>query len=529
MPGEPKKRLGGPTRRENVPPQRSCGSRRAACRAVVCICDFLPLPTASRGAREQQQRLRQQADASIGRKVTASHRDSEKRSVRLLPRAVRTLGPWGRRMRRNGGASHAQSGYLKGTRRDPSAPFNHRARFSKLKRRIIEERKTVFKALAEGALYSNPSEGLTGDSGGAPSKSPAGDGVNPQCELLRHMQSLVAELEAAHGELHRAMRSKEYAKAGRCIGKIRHLKKRLNYTALKWRMEALVGEATDETTAVATASSGALGEAHSNDADSSSAVTSEPNYVNFYPSLASMGVGAHPHTELIDQRSSRYPRRISGDALLHLGDATEQAACRLPPVSSGTKYVGPYCRNIITDELDDLVFTILQQQYQLQRRMKKEKPLQFKGRRFYSTGLRETLKGLRAAATRIPVVLLASDIEFNTAAHVQHGHNDEAPPAPCKGGAPSAKKMTVSELGVSGTLEEIRSHCAVNGIPLITCMNRRRLAYALFAKGCSVSAVLLHSAEGVHEEVKVLRRYAQHLSEAYTTLVASRLNTPQLL
>ncbi|RNF19352.1 uncharacterized protein Tco025E_04216 [Trypanosoma conorhini] len=511
-------------------------------RAVVYVSDFLP-PPPSPTAGQRQPRTHPRLEREEGAADAAGpQREKKKRGVRPFP------GPWA--------AAPPGTRLRKGKRRDPDAPFNHRARVSKLRRTIHAERKAAFESLlscSDGAQPREPSVGASSDGeepesfgGGASPTSVDAPAHAPQRQRrqLRRMQGLVADLEAIYGRLHRAMRGRDYAGAGQHMRHIRQLKKRLNAAALRWRSNAMAVTDAEEAAPtlcllrhdVGASKSVAEGAAASNAvklAGAAAEVTGEPNYFSFYPSLAQVGVGCHPLAAWIDCRSHRYPRRVAREELSRFMGAgpenaqDEQASLTGPAVSPTVNFVGAYCTNLLTDALDDLVFTILQQQYHLQRRMKQEKPLQFKARRFYTTGLRETLKGLRAAATRVPVVLLASDIEA-CAGFDQKGPCDavRGATAAATHPLPGGKRRTVQEMGIVGTLEEIRSHCASRGIPLITCMSRRRLAYALFAKGCTIAAVLLHSAEGVHEEVRVLRHYALRLSEAFAAVAAAHANTP---
>ncbi|RNF11023.1 hypothetical protein TraAM80_01150 [Trypanosoma rangeli] len=533
-------------------------------RTAVYMSDFLPSQSSPLAGLQQphthlgQKREERALNVAGSRRTEDPHWETKRRGVLLFPRAA-TAAPSGARPRKHMEVSQAWALRRKGKRRDPDTPFNHRAQFSKLRRAINAERKAVFESMLSCSDGAQPLEPLVSlnskktepeDCGGnvpeASVETPAH--ASPQQTQLRRMQGLVADMGVIYSQLHRAMRGRNYTEAGRHMRHIRQLKKRLNTAALKWRLNVVA--LPDAETAASTIcpprheveSSESVAEccAASNDlqlagdADGTAELIGEPNYMNFYPSLAQVGVGCHALATWIDRRSHRYPRRVAKEELSRFVDAgpeneQEQASLTGPAVPPTVKFVGLYCTNVITDALDDLVFTILQQQYHLQRRMKKEKPLQFKARRFYTIGLRETLKGLRAAATRIPVVFLASDIEVNAALEMN---------GPCEavrgaGAAahqlPGGKRRTVQEMGVGGTLEEIRSHCVSRDIPLITCMNRRRLAYALFAKGCTISAVLLHSAEGVHEEVRALRHYAQHLFTAFATVAAAHENTPDVL
>ncbi|PWV07752.1 hypothetical protein C3747_98g114 [Trypanosoma cruzi] len=535
-------------------------------RAVVYVSDFMPPPPSSpsvvprrsqncpRQGKEDEEKLLR---ASGSGRAEVPNRERKGRRAQLVSGALTAFPPGACLKKPTEASSRTWHLHRKGKRRNPDTPFNHRAQFSKLKRTICEVRKAVFESLGKSQdgvsscgkcvnMERNSTERETlVEEASATSVDASACFSSKQRQLLR-MRCLVTDMERVYGQIHKTMRQKHYARARQHMNQIRQLKKRLNTAALKWRLSTVaeveadaaihtprpLHHAVDLSGRVAAVSAAFNDLQHDEDVDGAADLTDEPNYVNFYPSLAQMGVGCHPLAEWIDRRSQKYPRRLGKEEIPRLieggyeNDEEKRIFSTGPAVPSPVKYVATCCKNIITDALDDLVFTILQKQYHLQRRMKKEKPLQFKARRFYSTGLRETLRGLRAAATRIPVVLIASDIEVH-ASWNSEGRCDEKRVAEADSHeVRCGKKKTVQEMGMDGTLEEIRAHCESHGIPLITCMSRHRLAYALFAKGCTVSAVLLHSAEGVHEEVRALRHYAQHLFEAFAAISATHQNIP---
>ncbi|EKF38081.1 hypothetical protein MOQ_001712 [Trypanosoma cruzi marinkellei] len=534
-------------------------------RTVVYVSDFMPPAPSSPSVMPQrsQHRPRQGKEDTKSLCVSGSGRaeghNSEKKGRRAqLVSGALTVFPPGACLKKPTETSHAWQLHRKGKQRNPDTPFNHRAQFSKLKRTIYEVRKAVFESLRTSQDGVSPcGKSVNMERNSTERENPVEDAsaisvdasacFSPKQRQLLRMRYLVTDMERMYDQIHKAMRQKHYARARQHMNQIRQLKKRLNTAALKWRLSTAVEveadaaihttdplpHAVDLSGRVAAGSAVSNNPPHDADVDGAAELTDEPNYVNFYPSLAQMGVGCHPLAKWIDRRSRKYPRRLGKDELPRLvegGQENVEEEKRVvstgPVVPSPVKYVAMCCTNIITDALDDLVFTILQQQYHLQRRMKKEKPLQFKARRLYSTGLRETLRGLRAAATRIPVVLIASDIEVHASWNSERRCDETAVAEADIHEVHSGKKKTVQAMGVDGTLEEIRAHCESHGIPLITCMSRHRLAYALFAKGCTVSAVLLHSAEGAHEEVRALRHYAQHLCKAFATLSAAHDNIP---
>ncbi|KAH8611055.1 hypothetical protein ERJ75_001046400 [Trypanosoma vivax] len=433
-----------------------------------------------------------------------------------------------------------------GKRKDPNAPLNHRARYSRLKRSIMEKRKFFFDYLKNSSTSCDGDTRSLHDQPSSASPSPAEH--HPMAQSgpmpLQRMELLVTRLHAEYAKLHSAMRQKDYVRAASYIRSIRLLRKRLhavklgtgpscdtrkattninisNDTATASK-QALTVCGTEESAAPKSTPSVGLIEA-SPHVEGVSEPADMPNFMNFYPSLTQLGVGRRRHAVAIDCRSNRHPQRLGQQELSRVSSISEEELSAQVVTVTSRKPVALYCLNIITDDLEDLVFTILQKQYTMQSRMKKEKPLQFKARRLYSTGLKETLRALRAAATRIPVVLLASDIEVEDFTPLSNG-GTPCPSAESRNlvtsGVEEARggtfeRKSVQELGVRGTLEEIRNRCALSGIPLVTCMSRRRLAYALYAKGSNISSVVLHSAEGVYNEVRILRSYVDMLFTLY--------------
>ncbi|CBH10724.1 hypothetical protein, conserved [Trypanosoma brucei gambiense DAL972] len=512
-----------------------CNGRRKRVTATAFVSDFLPAPQANKVSDDVPKSPRERKGHLGNQNPPAS----QKVPVRLKPTVTRQVGP--------GKTLHAGKKHFlaKGKLRNPDAPFNHRARYSKFKRSIVELRREVFESLINGDQQSSIQDALAAVAvGSSVTSSSENTALTSPSHTLQPLQALVGKLHSLYARLHSEMNRKSYVKAARCLTTIRRLRKRLNKTALRWKGGVITvntGATQEDAPTVEPDTSQTRGECNEGASagkrgDSEGAAKAdnvgsdgEPNFVNFYPSLSLMGIGTHPLTAVIDQRSGRHPRQLTASEVAQLHNTTPDllvaAANSNKPRNPIPRYLVSSCANILTDRLDDIVFTILQRQYTLQKRMKKEKPLQFKARKFYSTGMRETLRALRAAATRIPVVLIASDIELNG---TLSPNIDKEFCVEREGTAENvvatvsrSQHKTVGELGVSGTLEEIHSHCVKGNIPLVTCMSRRKLAYALFAKGCNISIVVLHSAEGVHEEVRALRHYAHQLCEQYRRITPS--------
>ncbi|KPI90300.1 hypothetical protein ABL78_0526 [Leptomonas seymouri] len=186
------------------------------------------------------------------------------------------------------------------------------------------------------------------------------------------------------------------------------------------------------------------------------AVEASSTYRSFHPSSTWLGMGSHPLSGWVDQRSGRYPKTCSPECiqfvLRNFRDGTSPdrpagsedyayliptpppasvkkadegssrtgnpAVVSPPPTPALTRaqrqqkaslYVASYCTNILTDSLDDLCFTLLQGLYKEQRDLKQKQPLQFKARQRYVVGFQEVLKCLKAG--RVKLVLLAADVE----------------------------------------------------------------------------------------------------------------------
>ncbi|CAD2214004.1 Ribosomal protein L7Ae/L30e/S12e/Gadd45 family, putative [Angomonas deanei] len=196
----------------------------------------------------------------------------------------------------------------------------------------------------------------------------------------------------------------------------------------------------------------------------------------------------YPHgSSTVDQRSGRYPVTLSKEDLEHFHANCSfdrpnaiREYCQNPPVSTATSKtgktrkglaVGVYCRNVITDYVDDLTFTTLQKLYHEQGELKRKNKIGFRSKLRYVVGLQETIKHLKAGLVKL--VILAADLEVV-------GRSSPKEPS-------DRKRFDRLEEAV----ETVYGLCngKSNPIPVLCCMSRQRLAYALFAKNSHVSCV----------------------------------------
>lgn len=368
--------------------------------------------------------------------------------------------------------------------------YNHRKQFTALKRRIHERRKAELLSLTiEKTVASHPLEAAA--------------------QMVREMEMLQVQLDVA-------MKERRFDIAGRLKRQIRHHRFRLQ-RALRFAESGEDDDSDGSRKEMATSPSPA-------EAEAPPAQEGEAIYVNHFPPTVLLGVGRHPRQADIDRRTGRYPVKIpssvisafllnttkqadDGDEALAAccaGEAGEGASIPGPARNAPPLFVSAYCRNNITDFLDDLAFTTMQALYAEQRELRQKQPMQFKARQRYVIGFNETLKHLRAG--RVKLVVMAADIEVV----------GDATPQP---GQSRSKFQTLDEaIGIVAAL------CAGGGpsgapVPtMVTCMSRQRLSYALFAKGSSVSCVGVLHAEKNLALLKALRLLSRGLSICYMAL-----------
>lgn len=417
--------------------------------------------------------------------------------------------------------------------RDPnsSVPFNHYARHTALKRRIFGQRKAVFESVTaarDRPSHTNQEETLKGESG---------DERNVLCTE----QHLIRQMEKLYERLTIAVHDHRFALAYRLKRRLLYRRQRLQRQLQRYRKQ-VEGEADEERGEASKSSSSppsALPQRTSHPAQmavaaTASTATTSAVYCSFHPSTTALGVGQHPLHDRVDQRAGRYPMKLPLPVVKavrqqyadHAGETKEGAAETqkedMRPPQTHRLFVAAYCRNVLTDTLDDLAFTTLQGLYEEQKEVRKKQPRQFKARQRYVVGLQETIKYLRAG--RVKLVLLAADVE------VVDDAKEKSPAQPSEGSPPNSQKTAARGRfrSLSEAVATVYGLCDVPDAageastgpvlrrPLcVTCMSRQRLSYALFAKNSAISCVGVLLAEKHHEHLKALIAYGQALRRRY--------------
>lgn len=489
---------------------------------------------------------------------------------------------------RNGGKVHQLR--VKNKKSNPNAvtPFNHRARFTKLKRGIHAQRQWVLDCLptaephiSAGAVPElehfeaspiHPTPSSSAQEWASDRESDGGPcadvGSRRECH---HSQAAVKRTVAAMNSLYvsldAAMKGRRYSQAGK-------LKRRIHACQLRLRRELKAGTLQASLRSDAGRTSQALRDTTSAGVQktrttvSSSDAALPPPYRSFHPPSTWLGVGRHPRSAWVDQRTGRYPQLCSEAHLQAVvrhfmnGDVADldilpdTCTAMIPAPSSSppstvlsrsqramksSLFAAAYCTNVLTDALDDLCFTLLQGLYKEQRDLKQKQPLQFKARQRYVVGFQEVLKCLKAG--RVRLVLLATDVEAvetpvsappppppqPSVTTAPGGHRTASPSA--RPASKSSRKKAFQTLheavqlvqqlcGVTGpaardTVSRFNGH-GTRAPPLcVSCMSRQRLSYALYAKGSKVGCVAVLQAEKNREALKAVMSYGRYLT-AYT-------------
>ncbi|KAK7195126.1 Ribosomal protein L7Ae/L30e/S12e/Gadd45 family [Novymonas esmeraldas] len=506
--------------------------------------------------------------------------------------------PLAHRHRRVGVASAALQRRVKRKTSDPNADtvFNHRARFTKLKRTVHAQRQWVLHralgtqeptstspAVAREHVGSSSShrsssarssrqwdsdeeEDEDRDAGNTASATVC-VGFSPAA-----VQRTVVAMTAMYGRLDAAMKAREYARAAALKRRIRARQRRLHrdlrvatsqhcgdgsggrtYTSLTLPDTEAEGRTRKRCAAVPGSSGG----------------ESPTPYQSFHPPTTWLGVGRHPRSSWVDQRSGRYPqlcnsshlqavaRHFMDGEVADVGALPDDCASLVLATSSpapspaalsrsrramkASLFVAAYCANVLTDALDDLCFTLLQGLYSEQRDLRQKQPLQFKARQRYVVGFQEVLKCLKAG--RVRLVLLAADVE---AVDVVPSPPSEANNASAAGAAdpalstasphtrppskPARRKAFQSLHEAVQLVQQLSGvgHSTANALasavvgtrapPLcLTCMSRQRLSYALYAKGSKVGCVAVLQAEKNRDALKAVMCYGRYLTSVYAS------------
>ncbi|CAM42498.1 conserved hypothetical protein [Leishmania braziliensis MHOM/BR/75/M2904] len=507
----------------------------------------------------------------------------------LLPRMANAPQP---RCTTARNAEKAVRAKIKGKKWNPNAvttPFNHRARFTKLKRGIHVQRRWALEFLrtpmpqmcagtaaqaehfkaSPASLSSLSSTEVWTNDGVNDGDARADVGTRKVCrDSQATVERTVASMNSLYARLDAAMKSRRYRQAGKLKRCIRAHQLRLRRELQDRALQSLLrGDAHRSSQALSDTVGAGMQQTHLMVSSSDAALLSP--YRSFYPPSTWLGVGRHPHSAWVDQRTGRYPQICTEEtlqAVVHRfmnGDGADRdtlpdpykalvSAPSSPPLSAALSrsqramksslFAAAYCTNVLTDMLDDLCFTLLQGLYKEQHDLRKKQPLQFKARQRYVVGFQEVLKCLKAG--RVRLVLLATDVEAVEVSVSALPPPPSQPSVSVSGGywVPSsssrpAKKLArkkafqtlheavqlVQQLcGVAGhvtrdTVAHLSGHSARAPPLCVSCMSRQRLSYALHAKGSKIGCVAVLQAEKNREALKAVMCYARYLTDAYTT------------
>ena len=525
--------------------------------------------------------------------------------------------------------------------------FNHRAHFTKFKRRIHQQRQWVLEK-AGGRGAQSGAAGVRSEAAAVSSRSVSSSSdfteqhasdEMPEDEAVMSRKTpssssssatallpMAVEAKAAVGTMDALFRQLDASMKQRRFGRAAFLKHCLRARRHQLRRELLRGKVKNTTAAVAveaaTASSTSQNDARLIDqhaaqkkvdstrktGDSEGPTTSPSIYRSFHPPSTWLGVGRHPRSDWVDQRSGRYPAACSQEQIrvvlrgftsetpageldipedyrymIPAAPSTPAAAATLHgtedevaqdrrkvaagsfssaaarPLSStaalsraqrrqaSSLFVAAYARNVLTDTLDDLCFTLLQGLYKEQRALKQKQPLQFKARQRYVVGFQEVLKCMKAG--RVKLVLLAADVEAVDVVDAELRGPSETPLAETATAAPTSKHMRkkvfqslyeavtqvqqlcsaaeptqrASAAQSSRSMAANDNNSGVSTVALsarvpplcVSCMSRQRLAYALFAKNSNVACVGVMQAEKNRDAFKAVLAYGRLLTQVY--------------
>lgn len=450
------------------------------------------------------------------------------------------------------------------TNPNTTTPFNHRSHFTKLKRHIHQKRVAALAATMQ--MNGEGTEDGSNTASMATSNS-ASKGLADEVEEKAPtylIQQTVVELQSIHTQLHQVMQHHRYRLARVYILQLQRREHKLRRLLLQYRRSHPYESSSAAPSALSpqTMSTEHATISATPHVDDTSA-TSPAIYHNFHPTTTALGIGRHPESLWVDQRTGRYPAQLDAASITNMvkdlsctvnqpeGENTEpHLASHLVPVSRlgcsmaeadakeekplsrrqqhqrFSLFVGVHCSNIIVDRLDDAAFTLLQSLYQEQRELRQRQPLQFKARQRYVVGLHETLKLLRSG--RVKMVLLATDLELRAVSQSSISSVTAASPSVTSVG----RKKTF------GSLEEavqlVLSLCdtpwanvaplqasTIRRPPCITCMSRQRFSYALYAKGSRISCVGILHAEKSRPVLTAVMLYGRYLTKCYKEEMAS--------
>jgi len=166
--------------------------------------------------------------------------------------------------------------------------------------------------------------------------------------------------------------------------------------------------------------------------------------------------------------------------------------------------VREYVDQALSDEMDELVTSMLSRLMELQERIRLKDPVKAQMRRRLVFGFREVIRGIRSR--RCACVIVAPNIE---------------------------QGLGKDTSGIDGTVKEMLEKCAPTedeielgkeGVPVVFALNKSKLGKAL-NKRIKVSTVGIYSADGAYEEYKKILALRSNLRAKWTSVVAEeRMN-----
>ncbi|CAM9405005.1 unnamed protein product, partial [Hapterophycus canaliculatus] len=170
----------------------------------------------------------------------------------------------------------------------------------------------------------------------------------------------------------------------------------------------------------------------------------------------------------------------------------EAAALPKPPGVSGAGSSKAYVNQPPDQEVNDLVFEMLQLLFKFQERVRFSDPAKAKTRRRIVMGLREVLRGVKAK--KVQLLILAPNVDS-------------------AGG----------EGGLDDKVVELLDAARDGNTPVVFALSKRKLGKAI-GKTIKVSAVGVYSFDGAHEQQKQLKRRMETIGSSPPTIPPKEAN-----
>ncbi|KPA73893.1 hypothetical protein ABB37_09508 [Leptomonas pyrrhocoris] len=214
--------------------------------------------------------------------------------------------------------------------------FNHRARFTKFKRRIHAQRRWVLEGRAEARIHSphvqentravSPSIGsssvsehdervevATEDTSARPRVSPSPNTTAATHATATAVTHAVESMDALFLQLDAAMKQRRFGRAAflkRCLRARRHQLRRELQSKL--HSPETTNTKSDDDRGMADSEGKTIAmdaiAAATTISPAAAAIEASSTYRSFYPSTTWLGVGQHSRSDWVDQRSGRYPK-----------------------------------------------------------------------------------------------------------------------------------------------------------------------------------------------------------------------------